>query len=239
MQAMPGTALLRGLNFCERNLMTTRLIRACGSAFIFLGILAPGASAFPMARQKSRGFILVNKGKAKAAIVIPATGSPADRRAAEILQSSVRKMSGVSLPIFEKRRPGSHAEIAIGFAGDKLPKAVSSSATSLKEDGFLVASSGRNVYILSGGHKGSVYGVVHLLEKYFGCRKFSPTVEVFPMRNTLTLDPVHDTENPVNDFRVINGEFSRDLDYRDWRRLDVTDDMFATGYYVHTLGLKV
>ena len=199
--------------------------------------LLPIAAATAPEPAKPAGLTLVDKGKPAVAIVIPQAGSPHNRRAAEILQTAVRRMSGSALPILEKNKPGRKAEIVIGFASRQVPRALSSAA--LKEDGFLVATSGQNLFILSGGHKGSIYGVVHLLEKYFGCRRFSPTVEIFPQRETLTLGPIHDVENPVNDLRIVNGDFARDPDYQDWQRLDITDDVFAKGYYVHTFNRLV
>ena len=105
------------------------------------------------------------------------------------------------------------------------------SAAGLADDAFLVATAGSHLYGVSGGHKGAIYGVVHLLEKYFGCRVFSPTVRVLPARDTLSLPEVSDRESPANQFRAVNGEFSRDADYRDWQRLDVVEDVFGRGYY--------
>ena len=119
-------------------------------------------------------------------------------------------MSGAVLPIQEKRQPGRAGEIAIGFPPEQSPASVA--AATLAEDGFLVATSGRNLYIRSGGDKGVIYGVVHLLERYFGCRRFSPAVAVFPRRGTLTLGPVRDVDNPVNRLRIVNGDFSKDED---------------------------
>jgi hypothetical protein len=68
---------------------------------------------------------------------------------------------------------------------------------------------------------------------------YSPTVEVFPKHDTLAIGTFTDIDNPVNQFRVVNGDFSRDANYMDWQRLDVTDDMFASGYYVHTFNRLV
>ena len=91
----------------------------------------------------------------------------------------------------------------------------------MQPGGFLDVVSTRAVYIVSGGGKGSIYGVVHLLEKYFGCRKYSPTADFFPPR-ALALRRAFDVDNPVNDFRFVNGDFIHDPDYRDWMRLDAT-----------------
>jgi hypothetical protein len=182
----------------------------------------------------SRAFVFVDKGRAASTIEIPEGAGEPERRAAEILQSSVEKMSGAVLPIRTSSEPGRGNVAAIGFPQKDLPPDLVSMLPSLRPDGFLVATSSRNLYIVSGGGKGAIYGVVHLLEKYFGCRKFSPTAEVFPRRNDLILGCTFDIDNPVNDIRIVHGEFALDQDYRDWMRLDVQDDLYGAGYYVHT-----
>ena len=177
-------------------------------------------------------FTLVDRSRAVARIVIPAPASPIDRRAADMLQAAVREMSGATLPIAEARSPGSRGDIAIGFGGPLVPKALR--APVLPDDGFLVATFGHNLFIRSGGHKGSIYGVVHLLERYFGCRRFSPTFAVFPKSATLAVGAIRDADQPANTLRIVNGDFSKDADWQDWQRLDVTDEVFGRGFYVHT-----
>ena len=209
-----------------------------GLVAVLLGAwIAPGGPAITDAA--SGDFVLVARGAPSATVVLPTDAGPAERRAAEILQSAVRAMSGATLPIAEKSRPGRSREIAVGFGPGVLPRQVAGLANGLGEDAFVVATAGRNVYIASGGHKGSVYGVVHVLEKYFGCRVYSPTVRVFPPRDTLALPPLSERDGPANRLRIVNGEFSRDADYRDWQRLDVTDEVFGRGYYVHTFNRLV
>jgi hypothetical protein len=209
-----------------------------GMAAVLPGLWLAGAGA--SAREAaSAGVVLASGGRPVATIAVPAGARPADRRAAEILRDAVRAMSGATLPIAEKARPGRDREVAIGFAGKDLPGAVKNSAAGLGDDGFLVATAGGSLYIVSGGDKGAIYGVVHLLETYLGCRVFSPTVRVFPARDTLVLPRISDRDAPANRFRVVNGEFSRDADYRDWQRLDATDEVFGRGYYVHTFNRLV
>jgi hypothetical protein len=198
---------------------------------------SPRAAVPAPAEVEGSRFALVEKGRPAAAIVIPQGGDAVNRRAAAILEDAIRRMSGVELLIQEKPRPGYAGEIAIGFDVDRIPATLAT--VRLAEDGFLVATSGRNLYIRSGGDKGAIYGVVHVLERYFGCRRFSPAVSVFPRRETIALGPVSDVDNPVNEIRIVNGDFSKDEDLRDWLRLDVTDDVFGRGYYVHTFNRLV
>ncbi|MGE5358405.1 MAG: DUF4838 domain-containing protein [Bacteroidales bacterium] len=199
-----------------------------------------GASATTRSAPAGR-FVLAEKGRAVATIVLPAPPTPADRRAAEILRDTVVRMNGAQLPIVERDQPASAsaAEVLIGMPRQSLPAALRTEAATLRADGFLVATAGSKLYVVSGGHKGSIYGVVDLLEKQFGCRKFSPTVDVVPPRASVSLPAVHLLDNPANQLRIVNGDFSRDADYRDWQRLHVTDDVFGRGYYVHTFNKLV
>ena len=110
----------------------------------------------------------------------------------------------------------------------------------LAEDGFLVATSGANLYIRSGGHKGAIYGVVHLLEQLLRLPPVQPDASRCSRdADTLTLGAIRDIDNPVNEIRIVNGDFSKDEDLRDWLRLDVTDEVFGRGYYVHTFNRLV
>ena len=178
--------------------------------------------------------MFVDNGWPAAAIVIPEGAGGTERRAAEILRTSILKMSGADLPIRTAAEPGQPGVAAIGFPQKDLPPGLSSSLPSLRHDGFLVATSAGNLFVTGGGGKGVIYGVVHLLEKYFGCRRFSPAAEVFPRRNDLALGCIFEVDNPVNEIRIINGEFALDPDYRDWMRLHVHSDLYGVGYYVHT-----
>ncbi len=211
---------------------------ARAAAIVAGAILIGLAGAASLPAQSSAPRTLVENGQSVFTIVISAGAGEIEHRAAAILQDAFFKMTGVRLSIEEKNKPGRTDEILIGFPKTQWPRFWLSSLSKLKADGFLVAL-GRNVYIASGGGKGSIYGVVHLLEKYFGCRRYSPTVEVFPKRDKLILPPLFDLINTANEFRVVNGEFARDPDYRDWNRLNQTDEAFAKGYYVHTFNKLV
>jgi hypothetical protein len=195
------------------------------------------AGSFPQETSDEPRFVLVERGRPAAVIVVPPGGDASARRAADILQDAVRRMSGATLPVFERDWPGRAGEVVIGFGVDRFPASLATAR--LAEDGFQVATAGRNLYVRSGGDKGAIYGVVHLLERYFGCRRFGPAAAVFPTRDTLALGPINDVENPVNTIRIVNGDFSKDHDLRDWLRLDVTDDVFGRGYYVHTFNKLV
>ena len=225
-------ALMRGLPPAALTALGLAMLIPLATSWVAL----PARAA---SHEKTESIVLVQEGRPLLPIVIPPGAGPHERRAAEILRSSVEKMSGAAIPIVERRKPGLKGGIVIGFPAKKLPRSLSSRAAELTDDGFMVATRGKSLYILSGGHKGSIYGVVHLLETSFGCRRYSPSVAVFPERKTLAAGPLHHAENPVNAFRVVHGELGRDSDYQDWQRLDLTEEVFGDGYYVHTLNRLV
>ena len=196
----------------------------------------PAARARPFQLTPcGRAFVFVDHGRPAARIEIPEAAGEAERRAAEILRTSILKMSGVDLPVGTAASPGKPGVAAIGFPRADLPPVVASSLPSLRRDGFAVATSTGNLYVASGGGRGAVHGVVHLLEKYFGCRRYSPTAERFPRLDDLTLGCTFEVGNPANEVRVVHGEFALDPDYRDWSRIHHHADLYGRGYYVHTL----
>ena len=171
---------------------------------LFAAMCAPtrsGRAAQPPVQFSpcGRAFVFVDHGHPAARIEIPEGAGDVERRAAEILRDSIFKMSGVDLPILAAREPGRPGVAAIGFPPGDLPPVIGSSLASLRPDGFVVATSTGNLYITGGGGEGVVYGVVHLLEKYFGCRKFNPAAELFPRRDDLALGCLFEVDNPVND----------------------------------------
>ena len=182
-----------------------------------------------------RAFVFVDHGRPAARIEIPVGAGDIERRAAEILRTSVLKMSGVDLPVLAVKVPDKPGAAVIGFPGSRASSRSSPRRVpKLREDGFILATSTGNLYIAGGGGKGVIYGVVHLLEKYFGCRKFSPSAELFPPGDDLALGCLFETDNPVNAVRIVNGDFALDPDYLDWMRLQLHTDLYGAGYYVHT-----
>jgi len=183
--------------------------------------------------QKQTKVQIVNDGKPLVSILISPKASPADRTAALMLQDYIRKISGCRLNITEKVNPPA-SFIAIWEAEEKTKQ-----KESLTRDGYIISTSNQNVFIESGGGKGSIYGVVELLEHYLGCRMYAPGVEVIPHYQSVSIPPMYHVDNPANSFRVVHGNFEKDTLYRDWQRLNSIDEMFAKGYYVHTFNKLV
>jgi hypothetical protein len=198
-------------------------------------------STYALAGKYVHPIEIVHNGKSNFTIVVSTKATPSDNRAATILQSYIQKMSGCLLSIVVSDKPTSKSQIQINVSNKLQKKATVAYKKKLKEDGFVIIAKTNSLQILSGGRKGSIYGVVNLLEKKFGCRKYSPTVEVVPEYKDLVVKPFVDFQNPVNRFRVVSGDGELDIniDYRDWERLSAVQDEFANGYIVHTFNKLV
>jgi hypothetical protein len=191
-------------------------------------------SLYALASKEQKPLEIVHNGKSSFIIVLSSQATQSDNLAAKMLQGYIQKMSGCLLSILVDDKPSDENQILINVSNKRQAKANAVYTAKLKEDGFVIIAKSNGLQILSGGRKGSIYGVVNLLEKQFGCRKYSPTATVIPQHKDLIIKPGVDFQNPVNSFRVVYGEFANDMEYRDWERMSVVDEVFADGYYVHT-----
>ena len=107
-------------------------------------------SAFLWMADASAQLTLVKDGKAVSRIVL-SEKSEVNRQAADLLQDFVQRISGASLPIVEGKAKSGDVVI-----GGKSAEA--------GEDGFTLCTEQNQLRITSGGDKGSIYGVVTLLE---------------------------------------------------------------------------
>lgn len=166
---------------------------------------------------------IVNQGKAVSRILID-KDNPVDKQAAELLQDFMQRITGTKLPIASVNKPVK-GDILIG-RGD---------VSGLTEDGFRLRTENGMLYISSGGDKGSIYGVVTLLEDYMGVSYYAANAYTLQPKNTLSLPEIDRAENPA--FRYRQSQFygmSEDPVYKLWFRLEEPSEVFAGGLWVHT-----
>jgi hypothetical protein len=175
-----------------------------------------------------KGITLMNGAKSDYVICVADLENPQLMRAATLLQGYLKKIGGAELPI-------QAAE------GELPPKSIviNPDARVGFEDAFSIVTVDNQLIITGGTHKGCIYGVVDLLEKQLGCRMYAPGFEVIPILNKVKVPNLDYSDRPVNEYRNVNGRFAQNEDYRDWQRLDVIQDVFADGYYVHTFNRLV
>jgi len=176
-----------------------------------------------------RGTItLMSGGASDYVICVADTANHQIMRAADLLQLYLKKVGGAEIPV------------KIGLA--ELPAkaiVINPDARAGHEDAFSIVTVDKQVIITGGMHKGCIYGVVDLLEKQLGCRMYAPGFEVIPKRKMVRIPKLDVKDQPVNEYRNVYGRFGEDVNYRDWQRIDIVQDVFADGYYVHTMNTLV
>lgn len=213
--------------------------------------------SLPISAQKQA--VLVKNGQPKFTIVLSVKPADAEEKAAILLQTAIKKIAGCELPIVKTDKPNSKHSIYIttlvpadssqlGWTVTTLPKGLKKHITAdfeakkkdLIEDAFLISIQEDNILVVSGGKKGAMYGVVHLLEKYLACRMYAPDVERMPQKSTIALPLLCEMDKPVNSIRIVNGVLTQQNEaYRNWQRLNDHTEEFAKDYYVHTFNRLV
>jgi hypothetical protein len=165
--------------------------------------------------------VLVKGGVAQSRIVM-LKSTAIDSTAAHLLQLFVERISGANLPVIvtNKLKKG---DIVLGES-DKAAG----------EDGFTIASRGDRLHILTGGGKGTAYGVVTLLEQYLGVNYYSKDFYSCPKKKDMVLPAIQRTETPAFRYRQTQCYATEDPIYKLWYRLEEPREIFASNMWVHT-----
>ncbi len=182
-----------------------------------LSALACAAFTLPAHAQMT----LVEKGKAKARIVI-AEDNAANRRAAAMLQRFVKETSGATLPITAGHEAG-RGTVVIG-----------QTTAEAGADGFAIDCTKGTLSIASGGGKGAIYGVADLLERNLGVAYYSYNEYTITPQTTISLPAMHRAETPAFRFRQSQSYCAADSTYYDFFRLCDQSEVFADNLWVHT-----
>lgn len=210
--------------------------------------LIPLLLCLPLSIFAQKQAILVKNGQANFTISLASNPTEADSEAAELLQSAIKKMTHCELAIVKTDKPNLKNTIYITPSVSSLPKGLKkhfskefdTKKKALTDDAFLISVQSDNILIVNGGKKGSIYGIIHLLEKYFGCRMYAPNVEIMPQQKELSLPILCEMDKPKNSIRIVNGVMTQQNEaYRNWQRLNDHNEEFAKGFYVHTFNRLV
>lgn len=177
-------------------------------------------SAFLWMADASAQLTLVKDGKAVSRIVL-SEKSEINCQAADLLQDFVQRISGASLPIVEGKAKSGDVVI-----GGKSAEA--------GEDGFTLCTEQNQLRITSGGDKGSIYGVVTLLEKYMGVSYYAYQAYTLIPSKTITLPEIHLSETPAFRYRQSFSYGCDDPIYKMWFRLEEPNEVFIDNMWVHT-----
>lgn len=148
--------------------------------------------------------VIVDDGKANAAISIAKQASSMVVEAAELLQTMVKKSSGVKLRIVKQGDKFDEKiiiRLVIDNGGDKLDK-----------DGFVISSPAQNTLEIKGGSEsGVLFGVQELLERYLGVRWLIPgdLGEHVPPHSTIAIPRDKIRQEPAFFSRQLSGSLTK------------------------------
>ena len=171
---------------------------------------------------------IVKNGKATGRIVVDQR-SATDLQAARLLNIFIKKITGTSLPVVSPGIKTIAGDLYIeSKPGQDLP--------AIHEDGFRFTSDHSAFRITGAKGSGTVYGVVTLLEDYWGVRYYAANSCTFPQKRELILPSgLNRTENPCFQYRQTQAySLAKDSLYKIWHRLKEPAELFAGGYWVHT-----
>lgn len=137
--------------------------------------------------------VIVHKGRGSYVIVTPDDKSPAVDYAAKELQSFLRQMTGVELPVVAEKQAGRKPAFLLGPCRRSAKAGLVEQARQLPPDGVLVRTVGKDIALLGSNERGNLYSVYVLLEKFLGVRFIAWDCTVVPKQAELTL--------PVLDYR--------------------------------------
>lgn len=174
---------------------------------VFLALLVAGC-------QAPKQLVLSANGTALATIVLPDQPAAAEQKAARELQAYLKKIGAVDLPIDVARAKG--INIYVGKSKDP----------GLPEPAVAYAVNGREVYLTGGSAEACLHAVYVFLEREFGCRFYSPDVELIPRQANLTIpnDLAYRYVPPITTRTVHSRLFYDHPDFA--AKLRVTDEAF-------------
>lgn len=155
---------------------------------------------------------LVQNGKSRYSIIRAQNATAIEIKACEVLQSYLKQISGVQIPIVLDTKPDKAYEILIGGTNR-------SEKFKIQPDGFVIETSSDKL-IITGSNNGTLYGVYSFLEEYLGCRKYTATLKIIPSSKTVSIPEIKNHQSPQLNFRsVYYPDPETDQEYLDWHKL--------------------
>lgn len=151
--------------------------------------------------SQPNALILVQAGRSDFVIVLAGDASPSEQHAARDFQKHIQQMSGTTLPILPLADAPQSYRIFIG-ANPLTDSLLPGVKMEFGDEEFLIRTAGTDLFLLGGKKRGTMYGVVSLLEKYWGCRWYTQEVSRIPAQSTLRLPEINERQRPAFEYRM-------------------------------------
>ena len=145
---------------------------------------------------------LADRGRAVATIVLARDATAAEQKGAQELAEYFRRISGAAFSVHSEDHAtaaGSHV-----FVGDTaFARGQGLAAEKLEAEEWLIQTHGKDLVIMGGRPRGTIYGAYHFLEDVLGVHWWNPFEESVPQRRTLRLGSLNLRGKPVIQYRDI------------------------------------
>jgi hypothetical protein len=177
-----------------------------GRFWALLGVLAVVLPASPATAAEAAR--IVEGGRPRAAVLLPADCDPQTRAAAGLLVQYVKESSGAELPVGQEPAPAAAQPVTIHVGCDAYVKGLKLGLEKLDADGFVIrAVDGQHVVIAGPTPWGTELGVCEFLERCAGVRWLmpGPDGDDVPKRETIEIPPGEVRQEPVFISRLFSG----------------------------------
>ena len=120
------------------------------------------------------------------------------------LQSYLKQITGVEVPIVTDAATPTEKEIVIGKTNRETEGEFD--REELGEDGLVIKTVGKKLFIVGGEQRGTLFSVYEFLESYLGCRFYTKDFEKVPETDTVAIEVMdeEDKQIPVFQLRYIS-----------------------------------
>ncbi|MFA6108552.1 MAG: hypothetical protein WDA75_07275, partial [Candidatus Latescibacterota bacterium] len=160
-------------------------------------------NALKPAGKAGPSLTLASRGKAAYDLLLPATPTTQEEKAAADLAQWLKGISGADFAVLhEGADPApSGRVISIGRTALLEQAALPEAGLDLGDEGYAIALSGKTLFLLGGRTRGPINAVYALLEEDLGCRWYHRDSVTLPSRPELTFRPVPRHFVPVLEIR--------------------------------------
>ncbi len=183
-------------------------------AVFFIGFGLTWQSESPAADRDSRGSVRVtdaslvisHDGKTDFVVVGAHNATEAESMAAKELAEYLGKVTGAEFPlVVENKAPRASRKIYVGWTDFAARR--SADGSTLGEEEWIIRTVGRDLVIIGGRSRGTLYGVYEFLERELGCHWLDESTEVVPKIPNLKLGEVNRRGQPAFWTRAISGGY--------------------------------
>ncbi len=140
-------------------------------------------------------YTLFSDRKSDYRIALSSQASESERWAALELQHWIKVMSGTELPVQDLEQPYMGHQIIVGY-NDFVREKTGGAAPADLDESFRYCNSGPDILIYGGKMRGTMYGVMSFLENEFGCRWYTPSVNIIPQKKDFYFKWLDHSEEP-------------------------------------------